>query len=154
MGTGVSGRFAVGEKAALKHGLSASLTYTSWRLMKQRCLDKNNPLYPDYGGRGIRIHRPWISSFEQFLADVGPRPGPGYTLERKENDGNYEPGNVVWATRKQQARNRRSSRRLTANGVTLTLVEWCEKLGCNRSSITRRLARGMSEQDALTVPMK
>jgi hypothetical protein len=146
--------FAAGNTAARKHGLSSSLTYTSWRLMKQRCLDKNNPLYQDYGGRGIKVHGPWIDSFEQFVADVGERPGSAYTLERKKNDGHYEPGNVCWATRKQQARNRRSSRRLTANGVTLTLVEWCEKLGCNRSSITRRLARGMSEQDALTVPMR
>lgn len=75
--------------------------------MKQRCLDPNNPAWDEYGGRGIKIHAPWIDDFAAFIGYVGPRPD-GMSIDRYPNkDGNYEPGNVRWATDEQQIHNRR-----------------------------------------------
>jgi hypothetical protein len=90
-----------------KHGLINSGTYHSWRAMKARCLNPNDPFYGSYGGAGISIHQSWIASFESFLADVGKRP-EGTSLDRfPDPAGNYEPGNVRWATASEQRRNRR-----------------------------------------------
>ncbi len=142
-----------------RHGLMVGgkkppAEYNLWAGIVQRCEDENSPLYKDYGGRGIKVCDRWRESFTAFLADVGPRPAGGYTLERKKNDGHYEPGNVVWATRKQQARNRRSNRFLVANGERLTLAEWAERLSCSHTTILGRIRRGMSEQAAVTVPVR
>lgn len=81
--------------------------YNSWCGMKQRCYNPGATQYKDYGGRGITVCERWRDSFENFLLDVGPSPGPGYSIDRINNDGNYEPGNVRWATAKEQAVNRR-----------------------------------------------
>lgn len=81
--------------------------YGSWSGMIQRCTNKNAPGYKNYGGRGISICQEWINSFLQFYHSVGPRPSPNHSLDRVNNDGNYEPGNVRWATRKEQNRNTR-----------------------------------------------
>jgi hypothetical protein len=81
--------------------------YMIWVNMKQRCLNHNNRSYYDYGGRGITVCHRWRNSFENFLEDMDPRPSPELTLERNNNDGNYEPDNCKWATRKEQSQNRR-----------------------------------------------
>jgi hypothetical protein len=94
-------------KRRKKHGKCGTLTYHSWQSMKQRCLNKNHDAYPRYGGRGIKIHMAWIESFEQFHADLGTRPGRSYSLDRIDPNGDYIPGNVRWATHKQQQNNRR-----------------------------------------------
>ena len=84
------------------------LAYASWKSMKQRCLNSNCESWQNYGGRGITICAEWIASFEVFLADMGERPSRDHSLERLDNDSNYEPANCVWATRLEQAQNRKS----------------------------------------------
>lgn len=93
-----------------KHGRIATPEYRSWTPMKKRCLDPANIGWKRYGGRGITIHPQWME-FAPFFADMGPRP-PGTTLDRINNDGNYEPGNCRWATPKVQANNRRKVKRV------------------------------------------
>ena len=103
------GCLAIGEPrrlASTTHGMIQNPEYVSYHAAKKRCLNKNSSLYPDYGGRGIEFR---FQNFEEFFAEVGPRPEPKfeYSLDRIDNDGHYERGNVRWATKKQQARNRR-----------------------------------------------
>jgi hypothetical protein len=87
--------------------------YYCWQAMKKRCLSPRDIGYQRYGGRGISVHKAWISSFEQFIADIGPRPSLAHSIDRIDNDGNYEPGNVRWATSAEQAANRDNSLRET-----------------------------------------
>jgi hypothetical protein len=90
--------------------------YRSWERMRRRCSDQNTSYWKHYGARGITVCQPWQDSFEAFLAYVGPRPSPAHSLDRIDNDGNYESGNVRWATRSEQQRNRRPMK-LTAEQV-------------------------------------
>ena len=94
----------------LKHGHARtpkhSVEYNSWQSMRQRCLNPNYHHYKDYGGRGISICGRWLDSFEAFLADMGGKPSQHHTLDRKNNNGNYNKRNCRWATSKEQASNR------------------------------------------------
>lgn len=95
----------------LKHGLSNTPEYRCWQQIKARCLNPEHRAYADYGGRGIGVHPAWVSSFETFLADVGSRPSPKHSLDRfPDNDGDYAPGNVRWATPTEQNNNKRDQR--------------------------------------------
>lgn len=120
--------------------------YTVWRSMRDRCMNPNFRQWNDYGGRGIKICPEW-DSFHQFVEDMGPRP-QGYTLDRIDNNGNYEPSNCRWATRKEQQRNRRMARRVVLDGEEYLVAELVEKYGLKHETIVQRAAKGMSFKDA------
>lgn len=129
--------------------------YVAWRSMKARCLIPSSSSFHKYGARGIRVAPEWVDDFAAFVAHVGRRPGPGYSLERKDNEGHYEPGNVRWATSKEQARNRRSSRMITHAGETMTLAAWAERAGILVTTLKQRIDRaGWPMEKALAPPLK
>ncbi len=117
--------------------------YTAWTNMRHRCTSPNWPRFAAYGGRGIRVCERW-SSYAAFLADMGRRPSPKHSLDRIDNNGNYEPGNCRWATRSQQARNMRSNHFVVIDGESATLMEWAERSGLDVGCIKGRLKRGLS----------
>jgi len=117
--------------------------------MKARCYNKNTNNYHRYGGRGIKVCDRWLKSFKKFYSDVGKRPGKGYSLDRIENNGNYEPDNCEWVTQRTQCRN--TSRNTYINGVLV--IELLEKHGIDRRTFKDRLAKGMSVDEALTAPV-
>ena len=131
------------------HTPDQEVEYQAWRRMIKRCECKGASHFDRYGGRGIKVCKRWRNSFELFLADVGPCPGQGYSLDRIDGDGDYEPGNVRWATMTQQVRNRSNTVRLTAFGETRSLAEWCELRGLKQRTVRARLKRGWTDADAL-----
>lgn len=127
--------------------------YNTWSGMKGRCNTKTNGSYPDYGGRGIRVCKTWEQSFEQFLADVGPKPAPGMQLDRINNDGNYELGNVRWATPAVQNRNKRNNVFITINGETKCLADWAVQLNVPSDRVEQRVrSLGWDPVRAVTTP--
>lgn len=134
----------------ITHGWNRTPEHNAWVGIKGRCYYPSSPSYKRYGARGIKMCQRWRDSFAAFLTDVGPRPGSDYSIDRVDNDGHYEPGNVRWATIHQQQRNRSSCRMISCFGKELTLVEWSEKTGLGQATISGRLARGMSTEEALT----
>lgn len=125
-----------------------------WMGMKSRCYNLNSPHYKDYGGRGIKVCDRWLESFDNFFEDLGKCP-EGMTLDRINNDGDYEPGNVKWSTRKEQANNRRNNRPIIFNGETKNLLEWATYLGISYNILWGRLRRWDNDVErALTTPVK
>ena len=142
-------------KRSTHHGharrLKATRTYRSWSDMIKRCTNPACEAFPNYGGRGITICDRWFT-FEHFLADMGECP-PKLSIDRyPNNDGNYEPGNTRWATRKQQARNNRHNRVFTVMGLTACLSELCERFHINYDTAFTRLKRGWDVDKAFTTP--
>lgn len=127
--------------------------YIIWRDMLGRCLNPKNPGFQAYGGRGITIDESWQKSFRYFFADVGHRPSPEHSIERINNDAGYFPGNVRWATRTEQGRNRRSSRYISCFDHRMTLIAWAECTSIPAKTIARRLNRGWTTEQALTTPV-
>lgn len=127
--------------------------YKTWSAMLARCYDPTEDYYYRYGGRGIAMCDAWRTSFAAFFRDVGERPGPGYSIERIDNDGDYAPGNVRWATAKEQARNTRRNRNIEIDGRTQCVAAWAEELGVRPQLIFKRLGIGWSERDAVLTPV-
>ncbi len=138
-------------KRRCKHGHYRSPTYYSWLAMWDRCRRSLHEAYHRYGGRGITVCERW-RSFELFLEDMGERPD-GMTLDRINNDGNYEKTNCRWATIKTQMRNRCNNHRLLFNGQNKTIEEWCDLSGIPSTTLRERIRRGWKIEDALTRPV-
>lgn len=136
----------------IKHGLWGTSEYWTWNTMRQRCINPNNPKYPIYGGRGISVCERW-QKFENFIADMGNRPSADHSLDRIDNDGNYEPSNCRWATRVEQQNNQSNTTRLEFQGETLTIHQWATRLGIKAKTIDGRLRSGWSVEDALSHPL-
>ncbi len=120
--------------------------YQAWVEMRRRCRERKN-----YADRGIKVCERWYY-YPNFLEDMGRRPGPEYSVERENNDGDYEPPNCVWATVKAQGNNRRTNHLLTAFGRTKTIQQWCDEYDVPDTTFHNRLKRGWSVEKAITTP--
>lgn len=139
--------------ARIKHGHAQggrrSPVLDIWKGMLRRCSDPKFSRWEDYGGRGITVCERWRADFLAFLADVGPRPSPSHTLERIDNNANYEPSNVRWATKNEQANNKRNNRQVDYLGETITLAELARRTGLPSSALRRRLVAGLNVDEAI-----
>jgi hypothetical protein len=134
------------------HGMSRTTEFKCWQNIHSRCYNKNHPAFRHYGGRGIEVSDRW-STFEQFLADMGRKPGKRYSIDRIDVNGHYSLENCRWATDLQQGRNRSNNRFLTLNGRRQTLSAWSIQIGVAASLIARRIDRwAWTIEQALTTP--
>lgn len=140
-----------------KHGQAigkdkpASPEYVAYMSAKTRCSNPNAADYARYGGRGIEFR---FNSLQEFIDAIGKKPSPDYSVNRINNDGHYEVGNVEWATRIEQQQNTRANRRLSLNGETLTIGEWARRLGLSKNTINERLKRDWCMDCALSISDK
>ena len=125
-------------------GVSKISGYSSWKSIKTRCYNSNNHKYPDYGGRGIKMCDRWFNSFKYFMEDMGEKPSNLHTIERINNDGNYEKSNCKWALPIEQSRNKRNSRWITYKGASHIMAEWARIFKVNGSTLQERLDKGQS----------
>jgi hypothetical protein len=123
--------------------------YRAWKAMKNRCSPDSARYFSRYAGRGISVCDRWQNSYSAFLQDMGRRPSAEHSLDRKDNNGNYEPGNCRWATKEEQNNNTRANRILTVNGVSRTQAQWARETGVSERVIALRLKKGMSVEDAI-----
>lgn len=129
-----------------KHGASRvgnrTSEYNTWLSMKSRCYDINHESYQDYGGRGVIVCEQWKDSFEVFLADMGLKPSSRHSIDRINVNGNYDPSNCRWATKKQQADNTRRNRWFEYNGEKMIMQDWADRFGVHYSNIHIMIKRG------------
>lgn len=141
-------------KANTTHGKSYNKLYRIWVSLKSRCLNEKSIQYCDYGGRGIKVCGEWIDDFMNFYKWAIEN---GYknnlTIDRIDNDGNYEPSNCRWVNRKVQGNNRRNNHYITIDGETKTLQEWGEHVGMKPNTILCRIRKGWSNKDAIFTPL-
>lgn len=135
------------------HGKSKTREARIWRMMKYRCNTPTSTGYDLYGGRGIRVCERWASSFENFLEDMGEAPSDKHTIDRIDYNSNYSPDNCRWATRREQANNRRNNMNVEYQGRTQTVAMWTKELGLPRTLIYDRLRRGWTISESFTVPI-
>jgi len=129
-------------------GAKPCAEYRAWRGMLSRCTLPNHPKYPSYGGRGIRVDDRWARSYESFLEDMGRRPSPQHSVDRKDVNGHYEPGNCQWATAKTQGRNRRITVKVTWAGEEMAMTDLAERQGVSYLSLYGRVVRNGASPEA------
>lgn len=122
--------------------MSQTPIYHAWRGMIRRCHYSKHPQYKDYGARGITVCNEWREDFGEFYAYIGDKPSAQHSLDRKDNNGNYEPGNVRWATKVQQQNNRRTTTYVTIRGQTKSLAEWSRVVGITPEGFYGRVKAG------------
>ncbi len=132
-------------------GLSGNYLYMAWSSIKQRCFNVKDKRYASYGGRGISMCQEWFYDFHKFASHIGERPSSDHSIERIDNHGNYEPGNVKWATAYEQNSNKRTNAIMTFNGEALTMAQWSRKLGIKFNTLNERIKRGWSTERTLTI---
>lgn len=137
-------------KARTVHGMWTSKEYRTWSGIKQRCFNPNNTHYARYGGRGITIHPAWVDSFEAFFAYVGTAPDDALSLDRIDNRGNYEPGNVRWTTRKVQSNNRACTLVAEIEGSEMPLADLARAYNVSYMVVFQRYKRGLRGLDLIT----
>jgi hypothetical protein len=134
--------------ASRSHGRSKTQLYAIWKAMKGRCYIASNTSYDRYGARGVRVCDRWRNSFEAFLQDIGEPPVPDMSLERINNSGDYEPGNVRWATRIEQGANKRNNLHIDYSGKRQTVAQWARERGIKYSTLRQRVVIGWSPERA------
>ncbi|WP_138110666.1 hypothetical protein [Burkholderia gladioli] len=131
---------------ARTHGMTGTPEYRTWKSMWARCTNPTLDRYPRYGGRGITVCDRW-ESFEKFYEDMGPRPSLNHSIERDDVDGNYEPGNCRWATKREQSWNTSANLFVEYKGERKCVAEWCYQTGIPYSRFIQRLRRGLPIED-------
>jgi len=132
-----------------KHGMNRAKIYKQWSSMKDRCLNPNSQMYKHYGGRGIKLCEEWIDFIPYYNWAIQAGYREGLSIDRIDNDGNYEPSNCRWVTQKEQSLNNRRNVRITYKGETLTRTEWCEKYGLKYSALRSRQKRGITNPEEI-----
>lgn len=133
------------------HGLTGSRPMRIWSSMKSRCQYVKHPHFSRYGGRGIKVCDAWANSFTAFWSDMGTSYQPGLTIDRIDNNGNYEPGNCRWATVKEQGNNARHNVIVVTPSGSLTLMQTSERYGVEYHKLRMRLQRGWPVERALNL---
>ena len=134
------------------HGMSNIPEFRIWVAMRKRCRNKNNADYYLYGGRGIKVCERW-QDFKNFIEDIGRRPSKKHSIDRVDNDGNYEPGNCRWVLPEIQARNTRKTVFIEFNGKKQSLSEWAREVGVSRETLKYRFKK-MPIEKAMTMPKR
>lgn len=137
-------------KSKTTHGMRNTPEYRTWTSMRERCRNPNSKSWTHYGGRGISVCKEW-DTFEQFFADMGPRP-PKHSLDRIDNNDGYHRENCRWATKEQQCNNKRNNRLVTFDGRKLSVAQWAREIGVTKVALSERLQRHPVEI-ALTMPI-
>lgn len=138
-----------------QHGMTGSPEHMVWKGIIARCTNPNYEHWDRYGGRGITMCERWFTSFEAFFADMGPRPSPSHSIDRRDNDGNYEPGNCQWALPNVQRRNQTRNRIVEYRGRTMPLVDACELAALPYNTVRRRIdVSGWPIEMALSEPVR
>lgn len=135
----------------IRDGRQAHPLYHIWRGMFKRCNQPSAVGFKNYGGRGIKVSPVW-SDFWRFVSDVGPRPSDQHQLDRINNDGDYEPSNIRWATSYDQCRNARYNKVITINGASKIMSDWAKDNHLPKSTVFNRLKRGWPVEAAVTMP--
>jgi hypothetical protein len=136
------------------HGGSNTSEFSTWGLIKYRCNNKNSPDWKDYGGRGITVCSRWLNSFENFLEDMGNKPSKKHSIDRIDNNGNYDPSNCRWSTIIEQANNKRNNIFIKYNGEPKSALELSKIIGIRPDTILCRVRYGWSDSDIINTPLK
>lgn len=138
-----------------RHGMTGTPEWYAYQSMLSRCTRPKNAGYHNYGGRGITICERWLGAdgFINFLADMGSRPSPTHSIDRKNNEGGYCPENCRWATKAEQSRNKRDVKMFTYQGLTMCVKDHATRLGLRPNTIRMRMRRGATFEEAISLPV-